>query len=669
MYSLRTQIMVLVIGMILVTTVTIMFFVQRETKRAIFTGQDENARNLLNTVVLNVENEYKSIVFHRQALLERRKSELKNVITLAMNDITYFYDLNQKGEIGTDEAKAEAMTAVKDLRYDDGVGYFWINDMGEPIPRMIMHPTIPGLDGKILNDPSFNCALGIKKNLFQAFVEACKMDKEGYVDYLWPKPTAGGLTKEQPKISFVREFIPWGWVIGTGVYVDDIEEDSRKRLSAVLEELKVTFSKVRIAESGYMYVFNGNQEMMIHPSLQGENFKKLKNPVTGNPILVDLMSASHSTKRYIDYLWEKPPDHKGDFRFLKRSYVTYFEPLDWYIASSVYFDEQEKPAKDLGKKIIVVAVFFVSISLVLSLLLSMNITRPLQKLMHSARDIELHGVEYAVIPVSGTIETRELGEILDMMIRSIRNAVKEEESLNRELAEKNLDLKEVNEQLMIEVNERQKAETVITAALHEKEVLLREIHHRVKNNMAVVISLLNLQANNVPDERVRTALEESRNRVRSMALIHESLYRADNLTEIYLQDYASSLVRTLVYTIEGRSDRIKTVVNTGGVLLSVDQAVYCGLILNELVTNSLKYAFKSTDTGTIDIFARITDENEVEMIVKDNGIGIPPSVEPGSNKTLGMRLVSLLVENQLGGHLQVVNDQGTQCVMRWPLEV
>lgn len=408
---------------------------------------------------------------------------------------------------------------------------------------------------------------------------------------------------------------------------------------------------------------------MIHPSLTGEDFSKLKNPETGNPMLEDLITAAGSERGFLDYLWEKPPDHTGVFEFRKRSYVTYFEPLDWYIASSVYFDEQKEPAKQLGKKILVLAMLFLSISLILSLLLSMNLTRPLRKLMLSARDIERHGIENASIPVSGTVETRALGEILDTMIMSIRNAVREEETLNKALADTNNDLKQVNEQLVSEIYERQKAEEIIKAALQEKEVLLREIHHRVKNNMAVVISLLNLQTNHVPDKRVKAALEESKNRVRSMALIHESLYRAESLTEICIQDYASTLINTLLFAIEGSSSRISTTVSAEGVVLSADQAVYCGLILNELVTNSLKYAFENQAVGIIEVTARTTESQEIELIVNDNGSGIPESVGSGSKKTLGMRLVSLLVENQLGGRWRVYNDNGTWCVIQWPIDV
>ncbi|MCP3953475.1 MAG: histidine kinase, partial [Desulfobacterales bacterium] len=129
---------------------TITFFVHREIQKAIFNVQDENTRNVLNTVLLNVENEYKSLLFHKEAMIERRKAELNTVITIAFNSIEDFYTSYKKGNITEAQAKENAIRVIEHLRYDNGVGYIWINDTGTPIPRMIMHPTIPKLNGKIL---------------------------------------------------------------------------------------------------------------------------------------------------------------------------------------------------------------------------------------------------------------------------------------------------------------------------------------------------------------------------------------------------------------------------------------------------------------------------------------------------------------------------------------
>jgi serine phosphatase RsbU (regulator of sigma subunit) len=109
------------------------------------------------------------------------------------------------------------------MRYDHGTGYFWINDAGRPFPKMITHPLSPELEGTVLDDPEYNCALGTDTNLFKAFVDVCESNGDGFVDYRWPKPTAGGLTEPVPKLSYVRVYEPLGWIVGTGVYLDDID--------------------------------------------------------------------------------------------------------------------------------------------------------------------------------------------------------------------------------------------------------------------------------------------------------------------------------------------------------------------------------------------------------------------------------------------------------------
>lgn len=144
--------------------------------------------------------------------------------------------------IYVDDAIKDAMDIskreIEKMRYDHGVGYFWINDMGKPIPKMIMHPTVPSLNGKVLDSKKFNCAQGVGKNLFQAFVEVCAKNKSGYVDYSWPKPTKNGLTSEQPKLSFVKLYEPWGWVIGSGVYIDDINKNVQQKKSDLNDHIK-----------------------------------------------------------------------------------------------------------------------------------------------------------------------------------------------------------------------------------------------------------------------------------------------------------------------------------------------------------------------------------------------------------------------------------------------
>lgn len=161
---------------------------------------------------------------YRQKLLEDHKERLRIDVQIAYGILAKLDSEVKQGKIGEANAKAQAIELIKNLRFGkDNKDYFWINDMSKPFAIMIMHPTVPELNGKQLDAAKFNCALGKKENLFNAFVQVCEKDGEGFVDYRWPKPTKDGLTSEQPKLSFVRLFREWGWVIGTGVYTDDID--------------------------------------------------------------------------------------------------------------------------------------------------------------------------------------------------------------------------------------------------------------------------------------------------------------------------------------------------------------------------------------------------------------------------------------------------------------
>ena len=165
---------------------------------------------------------------------------LKNIVDIANSVIDQKYEMYRRGILTDQEAKNNALTEIKKMRYDDGVGYIWINDTGKPVPKMIMHPTIPSLDGEILDDTKFNCAYGTEKNLFQAFVEVCEKNDDGYVDYLWPKPIKDGVTEEdQPKMSYVKLFKDWNWIIGTGIYIDDIDNLLYAKNKQINDQIKV----------------------------------------------------------------------------------------------------------------------------------------------------------------------------------------------------------------------------------------------------------------------------------------------------------------------------------------------------------------------------------------------------------------------------------------------
>ncbi len=205
-----------------------------------------------------------------------------------------------------------------------------------------------------------------------------------------------------------------------------------------------------------------------------------------------------------------------------------------------------------------------------------------------------------------------------------------------------------------DITELKKAEDKIKASLNEKELLLKEIHHRVKNNMQIISSLLSLQSKYIKDDLTIQVLKESEVRIKAMALVHESIYLSDNLSSIPFQSYIQRLVEEIItnYSIQSVTPRFKI----DDIILNIETAIPCGLIVTELVTNSLKYAFLGGE-GIITVeFTRELDR--LKLMVSDNGVGIPDSVLHGKPDSLGLLLVKMLV-NQLEGELEIDNSNGT----------
>jgi two-component sensor histidine kinase len=196
----------------------------------------------------------------------------------------------------------------------------------------------------------------------------------------------------------------------------------------------------------------------------------------------------------------------------------------------------------------------------------------------------------------------------------------------------------------------------LEASLNEKITLLKEVYHRVKNNFQVIISLINLQIESIDNPLAKKILIESNTRIKAMVLVHEMLYQSANLAEIEMKAYINDLLRYPIDAYSINDDQIKLLIHVDPISLPVDEAILCGLIINELITNAIKYAFPLGKKGQITVSLKLLDHT-VKISVSDNGIGLSDSFDIDSNKTLGMRLIINLAK-QLGGDLVVKNDHG-----------
>jgi PAS domain S-box-containing protein len=209
-----------------------------------------------------------------------------------------------------------------------------------------------------------------------------------------------------------------------------------------------------------------------------------------------------------------------------------------------------------------------------------------------------------------------------------------------------------------DITERKRAEESMKASLKEKEILLQEIHHRVKNNMAVITSLLMLQSRNIKNEEVRRMFMESQNRIKSMALIHEKLYMEGDLLRINFRKYVESLVGDLFSSYKVKAGNVKRTISIEDIALDIDTMIPCGLIINELVTNSLKHAYKNTGSPELTIGLTADGDNRLVLLVGDNGCGIAEDFSIQNSGSLGLQIVDGLVK-QLRGDIVIDRSGGT----------
>ena len=210
-----------------------------------------------------------------------------------------------------------------------------------------------------------------------------------------------------------------------------------------------------------------------------------------------------------------------------------------------------------------------------------------------------------------------------------------------------------------DITERKEHERQLEESIKEKEVLLKEVHHRVKNNMQVISSILNLQSSYIDDETALAILRESQDRIKSMSFVHESLYQSKTLSEVNFSEYIQNIARNLFHSYGRPEGGINLVFELEEVYLNLDTSIPCGLIINEVVSNSLKYAFQGREKGEIKIqFSKLSD-GKLKLIVSDDGIGLPNNFDIENAESLGLQLVTTLV-TQVSGELEIDTKSGTQ---------
>ena len=278
------------------------------------------------------------------------------------------------------------------------------------------------------------------------------------------------------------------------------------------------------------------------------------------------------------------------------------------------------------------------------------------------------GEPLAVVAVPILIGARVEGVLYAANPAARPFTAQDEESLGRLAAQAAMALHnaQLYRQVQAELVERRKAEARLSASLHEKEVLLKEIHHRVKNNLQIISSLLSLQAEAIADPALLRQFQGSQDRIRSMALVHETLYQAPDLAQLDMARYLHTLSTQLLHAYATDPPRLDVRLQVEPLWLDLEQAVPCGLIVNELLTNACKYAFPAGQAGVVHVQLQRRTAQQAMLVVRDTGVGFPADLAFPQTATLGLQLVGLLTE-QLGGTITLERTHGTTFTLTFPV--
>ena len=579
---------------------------------AIGKAQLDKTTQIIQTSVFELEN-------HKKLLLQQHKNELKKLTDVVWHLIKTKEKESTKKSLK--KVQEETLKLISKLQYANS-DYFYVSDYNS---KLISHP--------YLTDKDFSEVSDVHGNLIvPSLVKIAREKGDGFYSYWWKKNNDDKTPYK--KLTYARDFHPWGWVVGTGVYIDDIQKALKVRKEQLIARLKNILHSTKIGKTGYVYIFDSSGNMIIHPnkSLEGKNFKTWKNPGKDSYIFDDLVDAYKNGNKVLYYNWDTLTD-KGNYSYKKVSWIEYNPYFNWYICSSGYLDEFHQDSNNLKRFIIYSAFIIIILLTLLGLYFLRGIIRPIVELSNNAQNV-----------IDGDFKARYEGKITD-----------DETGLLALQFNKMLDT--INEQINTLDKQVQQKTKKLSIALTEKELLLKELNHRVKNNLYVINSIIGLQVFQTEKTNLESFIKSIQQRINSMALGHELLNKSKNIENLDIKEYIPRLVDTLIKAYIDDPKSCQCTYNLDSVKLDLDRLLSCGLIINELVTNSIKYAFNSKNINKLSISFKKTDK-KLYLSVSDNG----ECFNPQEHKGIGLELVDMLV-SQLEGEIEFKCDDGNTIII------
>ena len=427
--------------------------------RNAFQVELDASRTILDNVFEMANRLSGSLDERRDVTVRSFKSQMKSIVDVAAGYIDYVFARRDRGQISDVEARQLVFEGLRSFKYGDD-GYIWVTDYDA---RIVSHPdaTYHGRDASKIIDADGS-------SILPTIVGIARRQGEGFHTYAWTKL---GLSKPSQKLSYFKDLPRYGLVVGSGSYLDEIDREVERRKAEAIEDLRAALRGIHIARTGYAYIFDAGDNMIIHPNpnIEGAEFSKRPNPATGKPIAEELKAVADSGKP-LSYLWDKPSD-PGNYAYEKMSWVRHFKQFDWYIASSVYVDELLANSRVLGDRILAIAGAMIGLTGLLLYVVARRLVQPLQQLAATASRVRSGDLDAQ----SGVVRRDEIGMLanaFDGMIERLRENVT---TLGRRVSERTSELEEANRRLQQAIDLQQRSQAELAQAEARQRLILDAI--------------------------------------------------------------------------------------------------------------------------------------------------------------------------------------------------
>ncbi len=541
-------------------------------------------------------------------------------------------------------AEDEILESLKNIRFgSDRDGYIFVNTY-DGIPLLFDAKRV--IDGKSiwdLTDPN-----GVK--VIQEERRAVRNPEGDFIYYSWLKLSTNSIS---PKVSFIKGVPEWEWLVGAGVYLDSIEVEITNLqnnimletgLEAVFLILAVAVILVIIQIIFKRFTKSVEEEIILFSSYFDKAAIKSKEIDISN---IRYREFSHIADDMNHMVTSKLEADKRIFTSEQRlrlqreqsplGYIEYnleFKIAYWNPSAERIFGYSKEEMLGKGLDILLSPDMLDSISNVFDKMINGSLAFE-EGVKSINKNITKTGKEIICEWYNKTLTDKD-GTVLGIVA------------------------------LVDDITERKLIEDKLARSLEEKRILLKEVHHRVKNNMAIISSFISLQSMNVEDESVHVLLQSTENRVRSMALIHEYLYKSENLKDINVPKYIEELVKILLNSYEYGVHEIKTTIEITQFELELDLLIPLGMIINEIISNALKHAYKGIKSPELFISLIKNVSKDISLTIRDNGPGLPEEDEINSNDSIGFLLINSLVE-QIYGKIKINRKNGTEYIITVPV--